>query len=132
MDLVSWIKRQIKELPDNLSAYSIPFMREELTPAVIAYRDENIEKLRAMSKKERKKFLNSFARKYLLFEFPKYNLMRTKNRLLNKSSWFDQLKMSGAVTTTSAGTSNLFNNQSVMGRSICGKEKCKKCNKKTT
>lgn len=47
-------------------------------------------------------------------------------------TWFNQLKMSGAVTTTSAGTSNLFNNQSVMGRCICGKERCKKCNKKTT
>ncbi len=85
-----------------------------------------------MSEKERIKFLKLFARKYILSELPKYNLMRTKNRLMNKSSWFDQLKMSGAVTTTSAGTSNLFNNQSVMGRCICGKERCKKCNKKTT
>jgi len=128
MNLVSWVKRQIKELPDNLTMYAIPFMREELTPAVIAHRDENREKLLDMSEKERIKFLKLFARKYILSELPKYNLMRTKNRLMNKSSWFDQLKMSGAVTTTSAGTSNLFNNQSVMGRCICGKEKiCLKC-----
>lgn len=44
-------------------------------------------------------------------------------------SWFNQLKMSGAITTTSTGTKSLFNNKSIKGRGKCGKskEKCK-CN----
>ena len=38
-------------------------------------------------------------------------------------SWFDTLKMTGAVTTTSTGTASLFNNKAIRGRKKRGKNK---------
>ena len=38
-------------------------------------------------------------------------------------SWFDTLKMTGAVTTTSTGTKALFNNKAIRGRKKRGKKK---------
>lgn len=38
-------------------------------------------------------------------------------------SWFDTLKMTGAVTSTSSGTSALFNNKAIRGRKKRGKKK---------
>jgi len=40
-------------------------------------------------------------------------------------SWFDTLKMTGAVTSTSSGTKALFNNKAIRGRKKRGKKKKK-------
>ena len=58
-------------------------------------------------------------------------LKNIKNTIIQESirikvsnmSWFDTLKMTGAVTTTSTGTAPLFNNKAIRGRKKRGKKK---------
>ena len=42
---------------------------------------------------------------------------------MSNMSWFDTLKMTGAVTTTLTGTAALFNNKAIRGRKKRGKKK---------
>ena len=135
-----WAKRQIKELPHSFTQYIVPFIKEEildLTPDKKVGRNGKLyEWMQKNPMKENEAFNKYVARGYYnimlstegVKDYYSYYLMRTKNRLLNKT-WFDQLKMSGAITTTSTGTKSLFNNKSIKGRCKCGKskERCK-CN----
>ena len=42
---------------------------------------------------------------------------------IRKPDWQEQLKMGGAVTTASGGTSALFNNKAIRGRKRAKKKK---------
>ncbi len=50
---------------------------------------------------------------------------KPEKTMMNNEAWFDILRMAGAVTSTSGGTSALFNNQTG-GYSIANKPKKRK------
>lgn len=119
MTWLDWAKRQVKEYPDTVTVYFRPYWNEVVKPTVMEWRRLSpIKEGEGIFEYQRRLYSEDPSRKRLLRQdYLKYVYNKTKDRLFNKSdNWFDTLKMTGAVTSTSSGTAALFNNKTGGGK----------------